>query len=210
MKRNAIYVVDENAPARRANTEALKRLLDAPELEFYEGEPFPSVADYNAILAAPNTAAFVLDQRMKQAGLVSYNGTDLAAHLRQIDPKMPIYILTGYNEEIEDFDGCEHLVEYIIGKSQIRDRESKEAKIIKARMLRHLNVFNDVRDAQGERFHELLVKSLHGALTQEEHAEMDKLEGVISAPVAAAERAEARSLGEVLDELKKLTGEIPI
>lgn len=212
MKRNIIYLVDEHPPARRANAEALRRLLDNQEIEVRELEPLPNVADYNPLVAEHSTAAFVLDQRMKQAGLVSYNGTDLAAHLRGIDSKMPIYILTGFAEEKEDFEGSEYLVEYIIGKGEIRDQNSKEAKIVKARMRRHLDVFNDVLDEREQRFHDLLVKSLSGSLTADEQREMDQIEGETTAPIQAAERKKEQELGETVDQLRRLldSGQLPL
>ena len=212
MKRNTIYVVDEHAPARRANTESLRRLLDNPQIQVRELEPLPNVADYNALVADHSTAAFVLDQRMKQAGLVNYNGTDLAAHLRGINSKMPIYILTGYTDEKGDFDGSEYLVEYIIGKGEIRDQDSKDAKIVKARMRRHLDVFNDVLDDREQRFHDLLVKSLCEPLTVEEQKEMDQIEGETTAPIQAAERKREQQLGETIAQLRRLldAGQLPL
>lgn len=212
MKRNVIYLVDEHPPARRANAEALRRLLDNPEIQVAELEPLPTVADYNARIAAPSTAAFVLDQRMKQAGIVNYNGTDLASHLRGIDSKMPIYILTGYAEEKEDFEGSEYLVEYIIGKTEIRDSTSAEAKIVKARMLRHLEVFNDVRNSQEQRFHDLLVKSLREPLTAEEQHEMDQIENETTIPIVASERSKEQELSEQVDKLRKVIddGQLPL
>lgn len=202
MKRHTIYFVDEDEPARRANLRDLTALLDNPAIQIRDLAPLKTFAEYDALAADPATAAFILDQRMKTGGTVSYNGTDLAAHLRGIDAKMPIYILTGYADQIDDFRGSEHLVEYIIDKEHIENPASEKAKIVKARLLRHLNVFNDVRDERAERFHSLLVKSLRQPLTSEEHEEMDFLEGVTSTPVAAA----ALRLGEVIDELKKITG----
>jgi len=212
MKRNIIYLVDENPPARRANVEALRRLLDNQEIQVKELEPLTNMADYNRLVAEHTTAAFVLDQRMKQAGLVNYNGTDLAAHLRSIDSKMPIYILTGYAEEKGDFDGSEYLVEYIIGKGEMRDQNSKEAKIIKARMLRHLDVFNDVLDEREQRFHDLLIKSLSTQLTQTEQDEMNKIEGETTAPIQAAERLKEQELGKSVEQLRRLldSGQLPL
>jgi len=202
MKRNTIYLVDEHPPARRANAEALRRLLDNPKIQVKELEPLPNVADYNPLIAEHSTAAFVLDQRMKQAGLVSYNGTDLAAHLRGIDSKMPIYILTGYADEKEDFEGSEYLVEYIIGKGEIRDQNSSKAKIVKARMLRHLDVFNDVLDDREQKFHDLLVKSIKEPLTDEEEKELGLLETERLVPQHAAELKDAKALEQAIAELK--------
>lgn len=203
MKRHIIYFVDEDAAARSANVRALTSLLDNQSIEVKSLEPLRSFPDYNNLVADPATAAFVLDQRMKGSGMVSYNGTDLAKYLRGIDGKMPIYILTGHSDD--DFDDAAHLVEHIVGKDEI-DAHSNKAKMVKARILRHLDVFNDVRDAQEQRFHDLLVKSLSLPLTPEEQREMDQIEGETTAPILAAERTKERELGEQVDKLQRLLG----
>jgi len=212
MKRHIIYFVDEDAAARRANVRDLTTLLDNPEIKVIQQEPLKTFADYNPLMADPKTAAFILDQRMKGGGLVAYNGTDLAGYLRGIDGKMPIYILTGHADQPQDFVGFQHLVEYIIDKEHIENANSEEAKIVKARLLRHLDVFNDVRNAQEQRFHDLLVKSLHGPLTREEQNEMDQIEGETTAPIQATERKKEQELGETVDQLRRLLdgGQLPL
>lgn len=212
MKRQKIYFIDEDAAARRANVRSLTTLLDTNELEIEAMEPFPNFAEYSNLLAAPETVAFVLDQRMKGSGIVNYNGTDLAKYLRGLDAKMPIYILTGHAQEIQDFAGSEHLVEYIIGKDEIEDSTTKNAKIVKARLLRHLNVFNDIRDEQEQIFHDLLVKSLREPLTKEEQEKMNRIEGITTAPILAAERGRENELSQQIEKLRAIlnVGELPL
>lgn len=204
LKRHIIYFIDEDAAARRANVRSLTTLLDNPDLEIKGQEPLRIFAEYNPLVADSATAAFILDQRMKGSGVVTYNGTDLAKYLRGLDGKMPIYILTGHAAEVQDFAGSEHLVEYIVGKDEIEDIDSEEAKIVKARVLRHINVFNDVRDEQEQEFHELLVKSLHTPLTPDEQNKMDQIEGVTTAPIVAAERTRERELAQQIEKLHAL------
>lgn len=212
MKRNTIYLIDEDPAARRANKHSLVSLLDNSLIKIEPLEPLKTFADYNQILAASSTAAFVLDQRMKESGLVSYNGTELASHLRAINGKIPIYILTGYADQTQDFIGSNHLVEYIIDKEDIENTTSEPARIIKARMLRQLEAFNDVRDAHEQRLHDLLVKSLHEPLSSIEQEEMDNLEGNATAPLLAAERAKERELEANIDRLRKILdgGQLPL
>jgi hypothetical protein len=212
MKRNVIYFVDEDPAGRRANVRALISLLDNPDIKVCPQEPLKNFADYNPLISDPATAAFVLDQRMKGSGVVNYNGTDLARYMRGIDGKMPIYILTGYANQPQDFEGSEHLVEYIIAKDDIEVPSSKNATIVKARLLRHLEVFNDVRSSHAQRFHDLLVKSLREPLTPEEQREMDQIEGETTVPTLAAERKREHELGEQIDKLRKFLdgGQLPL
>lgn len=204
MKRNIIYFIDEDQAARRANTRELVSLIGDVEIEIIAQEPYKKFSDYDAILCNPTTAAFILDQRMKGSGKVNYNGTDLAEYLRRFDTKMPIYILTGHADAVEDFKGSEHLVEYILEKSDIEDVESDKARIIKARLLRHLAVFNNLRDSQDQRFQELLVKSLRENLSAEEEVEMAAIEGETTAPILLSEHARERSLAASIEKLNNL------
>jgi len=203
LKRN-IHFIDEDEAARRANARALRTLLDNSEITISPLAPFATFGEYNPLVANSRTAAFVLDQRMKGSGDVTYNGTDLARYLRGIDGKVPIYILTGHPDESEDFAGSNHLVEYVIGKDHIDAPDSEQAKIVKARILRHLDVFNDVRDAQEQRFHDLLLKSLKSPLTAEEQKELDDLESAGTTPILAAERDAERALSAKIAELRNL------
>lgn len=203
MKRNVIYFIDEDEDSRAANARALVSLLDNPDIEIRPSEPFRAMADYDRLVALPTTASFILDQRMKGSGKVNYNGTDLAAYLRRLDSKVPIYILTGHPEEDDDFYGSNYLVEHIIGKDEIEDPQSEPAITVKARLLRHLNIFNDVRDEQSERFHQLLLKSLKETLTDEEQAEMDSIEGEHASAILAIERKGEKELRKAVEDLKK-------
>lgn len=206
MKRHVIYFVDEDDRARRANLRDLTALLDNPTIEIRDLAPLKTFAEYEPLAAAPTTAAFILDQRMKTGGTVNYNGTDLAAHLRGIDAKMPIYILTGYAGQIDDFRGSEYLVEYIIDKGHIENPASDEARIVKARLLRHLDVFNDVRNARDQRFHDLLIKSSREPLSPDEEKELRELEGERLVTVAAVEREKQVALDAEIGKLKAILG----
>ncbi len=166
-------------------------------------EPFRDKAEYDRLVISPSVAAFILDQRMKGSGVVNYNGTDLAQYIRRIDSKIPIYILTGYADEHDEFFGSNYLIEYIIAKESIEDLNSEAAITIKARILRGLSVFTDVRSEWDQRYHDLLLKSLREPLSQEEEAEMDSIEGESSAAVLAIERKSERELSQAIDALKR-------
>ncbi len=205
MKRNIIYFVDEDEPARRANLRDLTTLLDNPKIQIRDMAPLKTFAEYDSFAAEPTTAAFILDQKLKPGGM-TYNGTDLAAHLRSIDAKMPIYILTGYADQVDEFLGFEYLVEYIIDKQHIEKPDSNEAIIVKARVLRHLDVFNDVRNARDQRFHDLLIKSSREPLLPDENNELRDLGGDRIASVAASEHERQIKLDTEIEALRKLLG----
>jgi len=205
MKRHVIYFVDEDEPARRANLRDLKALIDNPAIQIRDLAPLATFAEYDSLANDPATAAFILDQKLKPGGM-TYNGTDLALYLRGIDSKMPIYILTGYAGETDEFRGFEYLIEYIIDKQHIEDPNSDNAIKHKARLLRHLDVFNDVRSARDQRFHDLIIKSSREPLSVDETKELIELEGERIGSVAAAEHERQIKLDTEIEAMKKLLG----
>jgi hypothetical protein len=145
----------------------------------------------------------IIDQKLEDGGF-NYTGSELASFLRGIDSKLPIIILTNYkDEEYEQFEDAEKDIEYVAAKDEIRDPDSREAQVTKARLLRHLNVFADVHDTRQQRFHELLVKSLTETLSSEETRELGLLKDDRLLPMQAAEQQETPTLEGLLEELRK-------
>jgi len=199
MKPVILYFVDEKEEARWANTHALKKLLDTPDVEVTGLAPFQNFAEYDPLLANPQVRGFFIDQRMRGGG-VNYNGIDLAEYLRGHHRKLPIYILTGHPGD--DFTGTAYRVEDIVDKEDIEDRDSESAKTIRARILRRLAVFEDVLNEQERRFHDLLVKSMKEPLTTSEEKELGILETERLLPSQPEELRDAKSLEKAIDELK--------
>ena len=168
MEQNIIYFVDEDPAARRACGRALRSLLESEDVRIEVCEPYKNIEDYNPLVLKADTGAFILDQRMSTSGFYNYNGIDVANHLRNLNSKIPLYILTGHAEDTDAFEGQNHLVEYILGKEEINDITSPEAITIKARMLRNLKTYNDIRNDRESKFQALLLKSLSEQLTEDE------------------------------------------
>ncbi len=200
MKSINLYLVDDKEEARHANGPALQRFLGSPDIKVVPLEPFPEFAQFDALVADPNLGGFFIDQKMRGGGVVNYNGIELAGHLRGLHPKLPIYILTGYPNE--DFTGTAYRVEDIVDKEDIEDRDSEKAQVLRARILRRLDVFGDVLDAREQRFHDLLVKSTTEPLTAEEEKEFGLLEAERLAPQHAAEMKDTKALEQAVAELK--------
>jgi hypothetical protein len=200
MKQTILYLVDDKEEARHANGPALQKFLGSPDIKVVPLEPFPEFAQFDTLLRDPNLGGFFIDQKMIGGGVVNYNGIDLASHLRGLHPKLPIYILTGYPNE--DFTGTAYRVEDIVDKEDIEDRDSEKAQVLRARILRRLDVFGDVLDAREQRFHDLLVKSTKEPLTAEEEKELGLLEAERLAPQHAAEMKDTKALEQAVAELK--------
>lgn len=196
-----LYLVDDKEEARWANAPLLQRLLDSPDIRVEAIAPFPKYAQFDELLKNPNLGGFFIDQKMRGGSSVTYNGIELAGHLRSRHAKLPIYILTGYPPDDELNSGA-YRVEDIVDKEDIEDRASEKAQMLKARILRRLAVFGDVLDAREQRFHDLLVKSMKEPLTATEEQEMGLLEDERLAPQHAAEMHDAKALEKAISELK--------
>lgn len=204
MKHNVIHFIDDDPAARAANARALQSLLNDGEIRVEEREPYKDLNGYNQLMLRSDTAAFVLDQRMTGNGRYQYNGIDIASHLRALNSKMPLYILTGHSEDEEAFEGQTHLVEYIIGKEEIDDVTSEAAKTVKARMLRNLNTYNDIRDEREDRYQTLLIKSINNDLSANEANEVEVLEAETLRTVLASEQMRVREISKTIEQLQRI------
>ena len=196
-----LYLVDDREEARHANSYALQTFLGSSDIKVEAIAPFPQFAQFDELLKNPNLGGFFIDHKMRGGATVTYNGIELAGHLRALHPKLPIYILTGYPPDDELNSGA-YRVEDIVGKTEIEDRTTEKAQVLRARILRRLAVFGDVLDAREQRFHDLLVKSMKEPLTAAEEREMGLLETERLAPQHAAELRDTKALEQAIAELK--------
>lgn len=202
-----LLLVDENPVQRETYAAALRALLENTGITVEAIEPLEMKQDYLALLSTKRIAALVLDQKLEDGGY-SYTGSELAAFLRAVESKLPILILTNYADDYPELEQAQRDVEHIASKEDIKDPDSAKAQVLKARLVRHMNVFADVRDARQRRHHELLVKSLKSDLATEEQEEFDKLSESRLVRLQAEEQKEDRSLSEVLAELRALSKKI--
>lgn len=198
MARDKIWLIDENPDQLTTYTNVLGRLF--PELRVEPVQVKARKDEYvEPQLMSPETACIVIDQKLKETGVATYLGIDLALYFRGINTKLPIYILTNYADDAEQFEEGAWSVEDIIDKREIADLDSKHARDLKARVLRRIDVYNDLLAERERRFQQLLRKSLTTELTQAEMRELDELQSIRGAAIAASEvellaRAEATLL----------------
>ena len=159
--------------------------------------PYRRIENYSTLLENPDTACIIIDQKLTETGDATYTGIELAQYLRSINQKVPIYILTSYADE-EDFTGGEWSVEHIIPK------DSFNARTVIARILRHINVYEDILDGRAKRFNELLKKSLDDSLDEVELEELAELQFEQTAPTLAQEVEELQKLEQIVKTNEKL------
>ena len=208
MKSLELLLIDEQEKQRRAYSAILNLLFQDTDVIVRAMEPLRLMEDYLPLLAKGAIAGLILDQKLEDEGF-SYSGSDLATFLRGVYSKLPIFILTNYADEPEQFEGSQKDVEDIYSKRTVDNPLSPEAEIFKARMLRRLNVFVDVQSERQQRFHDLLVKSLKEPLSQEESSEMGLLRQERVIGIQAAELQQAPKLDALLEQLRQCIGDQP-
>ncbi len=201
MDRRIVWFIDENDSERRTYSRTLTKILEG-SVDVKGISPFPIKEDYLALLNGPNTSCIIIDQKLKTTGIATYTGIELAQYLRSINKKIPIYILTGFSEEEDEFQAGEWSVEEIIAKGDLID--ARRAEIIAARILRHIDVYEDILAEREKRFNELLRKSLNDELGEEELRELEALQLERTADILAGEMNQLRKLEQVVEEHKRL------
>ena len=202
MKKQIIWLIDDKQDESITCCNELK--LGMPQRVQIETicPPYRKKEDYASTLENPDTACLIIDQRLKDTGIATYTGIELAQHLRGINTKIPIYILTNF-AETDDFTSGEWSIEYILSKKSLLNEEEK-ARIAKTRILRHIDVYEDILDERAKRFNELLKKTLDDSLDEDELEELAELQFGRFAPTLAREVEELQKLEQIAKDNEKL------
>lgn len=139
--------------------------------------PRPKLSDMRFLVEDVDVVSVVLDEQLKESGVATYLGIELAEYLRGLNKKIPIYILTSYPHSEELSEG-EMKVEDILSKQDLPQRKD----IVGARVLRRIDSFLDVLTEREVRFESLLRKSISSSLDDAEKREFVELEYLRSAP----------------------------
>jgi CheY-like chemotaxis protein len=198
MNKYIIWLIDDIEKESTTYSNGLK--LDMPQGFQIETicPPYRRIENYSALLENPDTACIIIDQKLTETGYATYTGIELAQYLRSINQKVPIYILTSYADEKNEFTDGEWSVEIIIPK------DSFNARTVIARILRHTNVYEDILDGRAKRFNELLKKTLDDSLDEAELEELAELQFERTAPTLAKEVEELQELKQIAKTNEKL------
>jgi len=163
--------------------------------------PFKNLQDSLPMLRNQLTAGLIVDQRLKETGIATYTGIELAKYVRSIRPKLPVYILTNFPDE-DEYGGPVGDVEGIVAKTDMVDSEKLDEWM--ARFKRHLDVYADILSERAQRFRVLLRKRVSSSLSEEEQKEYDELQFLRISPIVAGESHNAEKLDELIDALQQL------
>jgi len=174
-----IFFVDEDDDQRETYSLMLQECFpNDPSSPTVIGiPPRPKLSDMRFLLEDEDVVSIVLDEQLKESGVATYLGIELAEYLRSLNKKIPIYILTSYPDSEELSEG-EMKVEDILSKQDLPARKD----IVGARVLRRIDNFLDVSTEREARFESLLRKSISSSLDDAEKVEFFELNYLRSAP----------------------------
>ncbi|MBN1795911.1 MAG: hypothetical protein JW804_04500 [Sedimentisphaerales bacterium] len=197
-----IWLIDEDEQQLKSYERELNSCLQGKAI-VKALAPYPHRNDYiEPVLNNPNTVSIILDQRLKDTGITDYQGIGLAQFLRSINTKLPIYILTNFSGDKDEFSEGEWSVENIIPKSDFADDSMKQAWA--ARILRHIDVYQDILMEREQKYHELLIKSMNETLSDEELNELNEIESFRISTVLASEIDKLNELESIVKKHKEL------
>ncbi|MEE4235020.1 hypothetical protein V2I85_25930 [Pseudomonas viridiflava] len=205
MEKNIILYIDEEQIALDSYGRELRKNLP-PELEVICVLPQPTLPLMLKFICTmrPRIASIVVDEHLEVAGTADYIGSQLAGAYRQLDSKIPIYILSNHPDEIDDnLDS----VEYVLSKDDFADGGAALDSAIK-RIVRHINAYEKIVDEREQRFIILLKKYVLTDISADEAEELNELKFWREAPAAIEESTMTTELKRKLDEQEKTLNDI--
>lgn len=203
---NKIIFIDDDSDIR-ATYELSMKIMFGDEFEVVCLDAEPSLEGMMKTLdGIPDKVTYFIDERLKHSGRSAYAGLELVECIRLFDSKIPIYMLTSFSDEIEQYLGD---VEFVIDKNDWESDEEEEN--LKKRVFRHINTYKDIRSTQEARFDELLEKSIFSTLTEKEVEEFDALNIIRSKKILTERLISDESLNELKsasNELDKIYAEL--
>lgn len=185
-----VWLIEDN----ETNAEEYTLFLEhTEELVIRWIKPRPGIDDYSDLIAAPETGAFILDQRLSEGSDANYTGLALAEYIQSVRPDIPLYILTGYPDEDVEHHG--HSVDAVIRKSFVRDHADVSIK----RILRAMQRYEEALSERQRSIKNLIDKKVTEGLATEEQAELDTLRGYAERPFEKEIERQEASITDRLD-----------
>lgn len=205
MEKNVVLYIDEEQGALDSYGRVLRKKLPAG-IEVVCSFPEPTLPLMLKFICGMRAriASIVVDEHLEVAGTADYVGSQLAEAYRQLDNKIPIYILSNHPEEID-----ENLqsVEYVLSKDDFADGGAALDSATR-RMARHMDAYGEILNEREQRFTDLLRKYVTSEISELESKELDELKFWREVPAAIEESTMTAELKKKLDDqevvLKKI------
>lgn len=201
--RTVVYI-DDQEDSRTAYQRQLRRIYGHDEFDVIAVEPKGTIEEMvELVFGVQNLISIVIDERLNVTGVANYLGAELASAIRDIDSKIPVYILTSFSGDLESLLGT---VEFVIDKNDMSIGEKRSS--LSERMRRHVDTFRDICSARGKRLNELLIKSIDEELSDEELLEFQELNFFRMKKILLEEQPQSERLKKQLDKQEELLAQI--
>ncbi|HGL6355879.1 TPA: hypothetical protein ACKFMB_000192 [Citrobacter amalonaticus] len=205
---NTVIYIDDDKDAQATYKDPLQDLF-GDDFELLDLEPNFELNDMLTTLQNyNNVVAYILDEKLNVLGKANYLGQELAKAIRDLNPKVPIYIFTAFKDEFDSTYGPAE-IEYVIAKDELSNDDMQRS--LSSKIRRHHNVFSDVLSERAKRLDELLIKFLDESISEEESEEMNQLNLLRSKSIDLEESSIVPALKEKvevtsqrLDEIERL------
>lgn len=204
-KMNTVIYIDDDKEAQATYKDPLQELF-GDDFELLDIEPKFQINDMLTTLQNyNNVVAYILDEKLNVLGQTNYLGQELAKAIRDLNPKVPIYIFTAFKDEFDSTYGPAE-IEYVIAKDELSNDEMQRS--LSSKIRRHHNVFSDVLSERAKRLDELLIKFLDETISQEETEEMNQLNLLRTKSIELEESSMVPTLKEKIHETSQRLDEI--
>lgn len=169
MTKPIVWIVDENQQQLETHQVVLGRAMTDMDVR-----SLAATAHQSGIFEAlkcNDTACLLLDQRLKETGVATYTGIELAKFVNTINSQLPVFILTNFPDEWQDFEEDSTFVEDILDKSDVRPSTTGLSRLV-SKIRRRIHVYTRARDQREERRSDLIKKSYSEPLTSDESNEL--------------------------------------
>lgn len=202
---NTVIYIDDDNEAQATYKDPLQDLFGI-DFELLDLEPKFELSDMLTTLQSyNNVVAYILDEKLNVLGKTNYLGQELAKAIRDLNPKVPIYIFTAFKDEFDSTYGPAE-IEYVIAKDELSNDEMQRS--LSSKIRRHHNVFSDVLSVRAKRLDELLIKFLDESISQEETQELNQLNLLRAKSIELEESSIVPTLKEKVEETSQRLDEI--
>ncbi len=202
----AIAVIDDRQSDRETISKVIQSLMKEPGKEGWiviADDPPSDEREIVAWLDEHDAVVLVADWRLnegaKGARVVNYEASALVREIRQRRPAFPIWIVTGYKNEVMD---------YLKDVENIVDRREfmQNAEVLVSQMVRAGQRRHEQQREQFRRFDELAQKVAKGEATVKEKDELRGLQGFVQAELQGVVNLDGAigQIEQLLDEAEGL------
>lgn len=201
-----IGIIDDREEQREEISEAFELALPkdvSPEKikrswELFSSDPLPNRRDYPFWIAENKIVALIIDERLREKCHVDYDGHDVVRYLRPRMRNLPIFVVTGYQDEV--LKTIRDDVTEIIGKDEWGRRGNDLTKEI----LKKAEVYKKDNTRKLAKINELAQKVALGKATVENINELEELQMELALPFVEKKIETDRWLSRFEETVNKL------